>query len=764
MSSRFSLFKPREAERNFLLAVVMMTAKMLFFVVLLLGLSCAGLVVGVAKAWIDTSPELDLDMLYSQSQTSFIYDKYGTLITEFKGTENRINATIDEIPQNLINAVIAIEDTRFYEHEGVDLKRIGGALFQNLMLGSMQGASTITCQLVKLTLLTSDQNYKRKIQEAYLALQLEDVLTKDQILEEYLNVIYLGGSNYGVKIAAQDYFGKELGQLTLRECAMLARIIRNPYRYNPRLNYYKRNTPEVIDSQTNYVLEQMLYYGLITESECAQAKAEHVMVLETSTAAADAMYDNAYYVEYAIYDVVTKMLRTENLEDTSANRSAMETKLRNGGYRIYTCLDSELQKTVQKVVTNWDEYPSTRHSIDSKTESPLGGGETLTVVQPQAAAAVMDWHTGELIAIVGGRSEPIQKKQLNRAYMMKMPVGSSIKPLAVYGPAFDMGFSPGTPVLNLPIPIKGWVSENGYPQNYGGGGYSTGVESMRVAINKSHNTSTAQALFTYVGIENSVTYLLKLGIKPASIKATGSGLALGSSGVTPIEMAAAFGAIANLGQYQEPYAFSRVLNPDGSVYIDVQQVQITRQAVKPSTAWLLVEVLQGCIDGTGSRARFGGMTIAGKTGTNSDNVGVTFAGMSAYYSAAVWVGSDNYKPLISSATGGAYAAPLWSSIMRSVHNATGNTTNRDIITKSPSSLGLVTATCCAVSGMRPTNACRSDSHGFTTDYYLAGTEPSVNCNMHQGNRLYIPDGHPLRQAESLSDIRKYFPRATYDES
>jgi len=759
-----SIFKPREAERSFLLAVVMMTAKMLFFVVLLLGLSCTGLVVGVAKAWIDTSPELDLDQLYSQSQTSFIYDKHGNLITEFKGSENRINASIEEMPQNLIDAVIAIEDARFYEHEGVDVKRIAGALLSNVTSGTMQGASTITCQLVKLTLLSSDQNYKRKIQEAYLALQLEDALTKDEILEEYLNVIYLGGSNYGVKIAAKDYFGKELSELTLRECATLAGIIRNPSRRNPRLNYYKRGTPDETDDRTDHVLNQMLKYGYITEEECNAAKAEQLVVLETSTAAADAMYDNAYYVEYAIYDVVTKMLRVEELEDTSSNRSAMETKLRNGGYHIYTCLDPELQQAVQEVVTEWNGYPKMRYSNDSVKEASLGGGETIEVVQPQAAAVVMDWHTGELVAVVGGRSEPVQKKQMNRAYMMDMPVGSSIKPIAVYGPAFDLGFSPGTPVLNLPIPIEGWHSENGYPQNYGGGGYSTGVESMRVAINKSHNTSTAHALLDYVGIENSVTYLLKLGVSPDSIMANGSGLALGSSGITPVEMTAAFGAIANLGQYQEPYAFTKVLNSDGSTYIDVTQVQITRQAFKPSTAWLLVDVLKGCIDGTGSRARFGGMTVAGKTGTNSNNIGVFFSGLTPYYSGSVWVGSDYYDPLITSATGGTYAAPLWSAVMKKVHQVTGNTQDRDIITKSASSLGLVKASSCAVSGMKPTKACKNSAHGVTTDYYLAGTEPTQECNMHRADgSIYIPSGHPLREAESLNDVRKYFKKATYDE-
>lgn len=233
MSFKYALFKPRESDRNFLISVFLMTAKMLVFAVLLISLAAAGLVSGVAKAWVDTCPELDIEKIGAQSLTSFIYDKNGNLITDFKGSENRIYVDYEDIPEQLINAVIAIEDARFREHNGVDIKRMAGAMLNNVMGGSLQGASTITCQLVKLTLLNSDQNYKRKVQEAYLALQVEEKLTKEEILEAYLNVIYLGGPNYGVKIAAQDYFGKDLSQLTLRECACIAAIIRNPYRYNP---------------------------------------------------------------------------------------------------------------------------------------------------------------------------------------------------------------------------------------------------------------------------------------------------------------------------------------------------------------------------------------------------------------------------------------------------------------------------------------------------------------------------------------------------
>ena len=502
------------------------------------------------------------------------------------------------------------------------------------------------------------------------------------------------------------------------------------------------------------------------------------------TSSTGEMYDHAYFVEYAIYDVVTKMLRQENLEDNATNRNAMENRLRTGGYHIYTTLDPAVQQAVQDTLSNWDKYPETRYEADASYQASLGGGEYKEVAQPQAAVAITDWRTGALVAIVGGRDEPTQKWELNRAYQMDMPVGSSLKPLSVYGPAIDLGYSPATPVLNLPIPIDGWVSERGYPNNYGGGW--TGVESMRRAMTKSHNYATAQALFEYVTIDNSVAYLKRLGVSDERIDATGSGLALGSSGVTPLEMAAAFGAVANSGVYLEPYAFTEVRYADNqTVYLRATDLQISRQAFKESTAWLLVDMLEDCVSssGTGSRARFGNMTVAGKTGTNSDARGVFFAGMTGYYSCALWIGHDNYRPLASDATGGSFAAPLWAAAMEAAHTSAGYTEDRPIVTKSAEEVGLVRCTVCSVSGMLATDACRNDIDGYgtTTDYFLAGTEPTTQCNMHRAVTLcsqshmlpgpncyateiygivYAPEGHPLRMAESASTVHRYFTYAT----
>jgi len=777
----YSAFKPRVRERSFILSVILATAKMLFFIVLLLGVAGTGLVVGVSKAWIETTPELDLSSFNNQANTSYIYDKNGGLICTYRGIENRQEVKISQMPQNLINAVIAVEDMRFYSHNGIDARRIVGATIGNLTGGKVQGGSTITQQVVKLTMLSDEQTFKRKLQEAYLAIQLEKEVSKAVIVEKYLNLVYLGESNYGVQVASKDYFGKDVSQLTLRECACLARVIRDPSWYNPRKNYYKNHTPEIIEEKTNDVLWMMLSQKLITQAEYDQAKSETLNVLVNSPDNNNKIVPNLYYVEYAIYDVVTKMLRVEGLEDTKTNRSKMEYKLRTGGYKIYTALDPGLQKSVQDVVTNWNGYPKMRKSADAVFKSPLGKGQYMDIVQPQAAATVIDWHTGEVMAIVGGRSEPTALKQLNRAYAMgSMPVGSSIKPLSVYGPAFDMGYSPGTPVINAPIRIRGWDTEKGYPSNYGGKQFN-GCESMRIALNRSHNTAAAQALYTYVGLDNSYKYLLKLGISEAHINKTGFGLALGSSGPSTVEMAAGFAAIANRGRYLEPIAFVEVRNSDNSTYINAQQVQRREQVFQEGTAWMLVDVLKGCVgpNGTGSRANFGGFTVAGKTGTNSDECGVTFSGMTAWYTASVWIGSEDYKSLASSSTGGEFAATLWAAIMKQVHAYMGIKTNKDIVSKSAQDAGLVKVTVCGVSGMLPNASCMKDRYGTNTDLFRRGTEPTKQCNMHRSVRictrsgmspsqncpiktvsgLYIPEGHPLRN-DTADAVREYFKGAT----
>lgn len=784
-----SIFKARTKKPNFVLSVAATTIRLSFIIALCVGLALLGAVIGIAKAFVDTAPTLDLAALDAQDKTSFIYDSEGNLITDYKGTEDRIMVSIDEIPEMLQNAFIAVEDARFYEHNGVDVKRIVGALVSNFTSGSTQGGSTITQQLIKQTVLSSEQSYKRKLQEAYLAMELETRYTKKQILESYLNTIFLGGSYYGVRVAAYGYFGKELDQLTLRECAMLAGLTRSPNYYNPRSNFYTRNTegsntPDITNNRTDYVLRQMRENGLITAQQYnAALDRSTASVLEKSPASTD-MYAYPHYVEYAISDVVDTFLDLNGLEDTSANRYAMENKLRTGGYSVYLCLDTEIQEIVEDTLANWSDYPRLRDPSDKVYQSRNADGTYTEIEQPQAAACVFDYRTGELKAIVGGRYKPTTRKTLNRASGMTMPVGSSIKPLTVYAPAIDLGASPASIAYNMPVPISGWKDSSGkdsWPKNYGGGGYK-GPQSFRSALRNSYNTAAAQILMTYVGVSRSVEYLHLMGIPDKNINADPFGLALGSSGITPVQMAVAFGTIANKGVYQQPLSFSRIVDSNGNVVVDMHQQQDRHQVFKPSTAYLVVDMLKEAVQsGTGTKAKISSQVVAGKTGTNSDSKGVFFAGMTGWYSASVWIGHDNYKALSSKATGGNAAAPLWQSFMEKIHKAK-NLDSREIIDGTPSDYNLVRVTTCGVSGQLATDACYNDVNGYKTitDYWSADSVPTAYCSMHKSVSIctesgllatdycpsysvesrgivLIPRGHPLYDyIDTYGDtIRKY---------
>ncbi len=719
-----SCFKPRTKSPNFILSVIVTTAKLMIVFVLAFGMAGFGAVMGVARAYVDTTPTLDVNKIEDQDLTSFIYDANGNLITEYKNIENRVWAGLDEIPKDLQNAFIAIEDSRFWTHNGIDIKRIAGAFVNNLQNNDTQGGSTITQQLIKLKLLSSEQSYKRKLQEAYLAIQLEQTYSKEQILETYLNTIHLGGSNYGVKTAARDYFGKDLSELTLRECATLAGMNQNPYYFNVRLNYYpsegSSRTPARTDKRTDTVLLVMYQQGYITKEQYEAAKSDTLVVREKSDDTK--LYDHPYFVEYAVYDVCVHLLADRKMPNTSENRALMEQEIRTKGYHIYTTMDPSIQTTLEDTLYNWENYPKLANSNHSKMLVKNGDGSVSEIIQPQAAAAVLDYHTGELKGIVGGRVAPTQQKELNRAYRSTMPVGSTIKPLAVYGPALDKGSNPATIFLNVAAKIDGWDSPKGYPSNYGGGSF-TGPTTMRNGLKQSYNVVAARALLEKVGIEESANYLMNMGVDPSHISHDGSGLALGTSGLTPIEMTVGFGTIANSGVYMEPLSFTKVVDSEGNVVLDAKANQVTRQVFKPSSSFMLVDMMEDVItSGTGTTARFSGMTLAGKTGTHSDYKGVAFGGFSPYYASFVWIGHDSNESLVSNATGGRYGAPLWKAYMSKIHEGLED---KPILDGEPADYGVKRGSFCSITGLAPTSSCPT-----TSDYYADGAYPN-RCPGHQ---------------------------------
>ena len=746
-----SIFRPDVRKPNFVLSVLVNTVRVLFLVGLLAGIAVLGTLAGIAKGYVDTAPELDLVALDTPDQNTEFMDRNRNLLTVYRGTENRIVVPLASVPQRLRNAFIAVEDARFYSHGGVDLKRIVGAFVANLTTSGTQGGSTITQQLIKNTLLSSEQSYKRKIQEAYLAMQLETRYPKDQILESYLNTIYLGENYYGVKVAAKGYFGKELGELTLRECAMLAGVTNNPYYYNPRRNFYTRQDGErdyaaTTNNRTDYVLRCMYENQFISREEYEAAldpATANVLAAEEDTGAGG-MYAYPHYIEYAVKECVQILLEVNGLPDTAANRAKMENNLRTGGYKIQLAIDPGVQQTVEDTLKNWTKYPSLRDPSDKVYRSRNSDGTYTEIPQPQAACAVLDYRTGELLAVVGARTEVTARKTLNRATDMKMPVGSSIKPISVYAPALELGASPASVVYNMPLPISGWKDSKGndsWPKNYGGAGY-TGPESLRTAMAKSHNTAAAQTLLSRVGVDRSVTFLHSMGIDDDHIDKTPFGLSLGSSGITPLQMTVAFGVLANGGVYQEPISVLGISDSRGDVVWDGHQHQERHRVFSESTSWLIVDMLKSVVSsGTGTSARIKGQTVGGKTGTNSDQKGVFFSGITGYYSSALWIGHDNYKALSSKSTGSGAAAPLWQAYMSKIHEGLPQ---KDILDGDPRAYGLVQVTTCAVSGQLATEACQNDSMGYgvVTDYWAEGTQPTQYCSMHQVQNVCAESGMP----------------------
>ena len=726
------LFRRKRTARPFLLSFLFDTLKILAVLIVLAGVGGFGLLMGVAKAYVDTTPTLDVSRLTRSERTSYIYDMNGELITTFAGMEYRDWVDISDIPDMLKNALISIEDVRFYKHGGVDFKRLFSAVVNTFRNENTHGGSTLTQQLIKNKILSNEKSYKRKIQEAYLSYELENVLSKDKILEAYMNDVFLGESNYGFAAAAKDYFGKTLNELTIRECAMLAGMVQKPYYTNPRANTYTRfyedgtNKMDVTDKRTNMVLAAMYKAGCITYDQYKSALDEKVHIVEKSERTK--LYDMPYFVEYGVYDVITHLLEQRGLEDTKNNRTAIENELRSGGYHIYLTVDPAMQNTVQETITNWANYPGLQNPSASVQITTTADGTVMEVLQPQASAVIIDQHTGQIRACIGGRQEPTLKKQLNRAYQSSMPVGSAIKPLSVYGPALDLGLSCNSPILNAEVPIDGYGGTKGYPAL--GSTRWMGMIPIRRGIERSLNIVAARTLFEYVTPQVGAEYLVRLGVNPSKINVDGPGLALGTTGITPIQMAAAYATIANGGVYNQPISFTVVLDRDMNVVLDAKDVQKSYRVFEETSAFMLIDMLKDVVmNGTGKNAQIEGMTVAGKTGTNDDYTSVYFAGFTGYYTCSLWIGHDLYsEKLASGSTGGNSAAPLWQAFMEKIHEGLPD---KPIMDVSPVDIGLVQVTICSVSGKLATEACMHDIYNPPiTDWCAVDKMPSEYCTMH----------------------------------
>ncbi|MEL7632251.1 MULTISPECIES: penicillin-binding protein 1A [Sporomusa] len=645
----------RRPKKNFRAVTII---AILVFLVMLTGAS-----LGFLTASIHTIPSLKGEIRPAVS--SQIFDVNGKLITTIHSVENRLPVSINKIPKNLQNAFIAAEDVRFYQHSGIDPRGILRAIWSNITnRGIAEGGSTITQQLARNALLSQDQTIKRKIQEAFLSLQIERQYSKQEILEMYMNQIYFGQGAYGVQTAAQIYFGKNVEDLNLAECAMIAGIPKSPNYYSPSSNL------KAAKERQSVVLDQLVKYDYIDSATALKAKNTEIKLVNrntTTTATA------SYFTDYVLQLLIEKYGADAVYKD---------------GLKVYTSLDIEMQTAAEQAM---NQLLPTR-----RTENGIK--------QPQGALVAIDPHNGHIKAMVGGRGND----QFNRAVLAERQPGSAFKPF-VYLAALESGFTPASIIDDKPISFGSWSPMN-YDRRF------RGPVTMRTALEQSLNVVTVK-LAQQVGIDKTLYYAQQMGI--STLVLTGNtndrnlAMSLGglTRGVTPLEIASAYGVLANGGVRVEPLAIIKVVDRNGKVIEETLPRE--RVVVNERSAYLLTDMLRGAINqGTGAGAYFG-RPAAGKTGTTSDYKDAWFVGYTPDLAAAVWMGYDN-ADYLSGITGGTIPATIWQSFMR---EASTKYVARDFVKPS----GIVTARISTQDGLLLNDAASKEARD---ELFAEGTQPT----------------------------------------
>lgn len=738
--------------------------------------------VGVFKGIIATAPDASNLNVSPTKFSTFVYDIEGNQTAKLVATNsNRIPVSMDMIPENMAHAFVAIEDERFYEHNGIDIKGIIRAGVKGITSGNFsEGASTITQQLLKNNVFTDWVNedfldkVKRKIQEQYLALELEKTMDKDTILCNYMNTINLGQNTLGVQAASLRYFNKSVSELSLSECAVIASITQNPSKYNPITH------PDKNAERRSKVLGNMLEQGYITQYEYDEAMADNVYDrIQTVNAEVGDSTANSYFV-----DALTEQLLEDLVTKAGYNETQAYTLLYSGGLKIYSTQDPKIQAICDEVYTNPDSYPEDtkwllsyeltvqtadgeyeNHSsemfktywkeqgnssfnllyssqedayaaIESYKTAVCGSddevfAETISLTpQPQVSLTVEDQSTGYVVALVGGRGAKEGSRTLNRATDVTRQPGSTFKVVAAYAPAFDSaGLTLATVINDAPFNYEGGTAvRNWYGESY------RGLCSLRDGIRDSLNIIAVKTL-TWITPQLGYDYLQNFGfttlvdhevIGDQVFTDIHQSLSLGgiTKGVKNIELNAAYATIANGGTYIEPKLYTKVVDQQGNVILD-NTAPTSKQVIKETTAYLLTSAMEDVVtSGTGGSVNFGNMAIAGKTGTTSDYNDVWFAGFTPYYTATTWAGYDNNAKLKTTSEKN-LAKTLWKSVMSKIHE--------DLPYESfTMPAGIVQATVCSRSGKLPIAGLCDGT--LKTEYFAEGTVPTASCDVHyQGN-------------------------------
>lgn len=777
------------------MSVIFLKAFLVCMIAVGVVVACAG--VGIIKGVIDNAPDITSESVIPKGYKSTVYDSEGNKMQELiaSGT-NRTMVTLDQIPKYVQQAFIAIEDERFYEHNGIDIQGIlrAGVKFVTSGFRTTQGASTITQQLLKNNVFDfmSEEGIadkvERKIQEQYLAVKLEETMSKDEILQAYLNTINLGQNTLGIQAASERYFGKNVEELTLAEAAVLAGITKSPEGYNPIKNQTENAKRQKL------VLGNMLEQNMISQEEYEAALAEDVYskIKNVNENVQSNLKVNSYFTDAVVKSVLSDLKELKGYSDTQAYNM-----LYGGGLKIHTTLDPQIQQIMDEEIANPDNFPgnykigleyamttvkpdgtTTNYSkqmmqkyfrektgkksydllfnseeeaqaaIDEYEATVIEEGDTVyrnidMTIQPQIAMVVMDQYTGEIKGIIGGRGEKTANLTLNRTTDAIRQPGSTFKMVAVYAPAFDAaGMTLATTQYDGP-----YLYEEGSDHRLVKNVVNTykGWTSLRYGIEQSTNILAVKT-YTENGSALGLTYLDKFGFSTIQKEPDENGrndygpaVALGglTNGVSDVELTAAYAAFANKGVYQEPIFYTKIEDMEGNVIIDKTKSRETHEAVSEETAWLLTQAMKDVVTkGTGKAVNFGGMTIAGKTGTTTDDKDVWFAGYTPYYTAGVWAGYDEPTKLAKNEKG--YHKQLWKAVMSRIHKELG-LENKDF--EKPD--GIVTAQVCSESGkLAVPGLCDCDPRGnmVVTEYFAKGTVPTESCNIHVRAKICMDTG------------------------
>ena len=654
--------------------------------------------------------ELDIEMLAGNlGLTTKIYHvKNGeeTELLRLHGTENRIWADIEDLPENLKNAFIAIEDHRFYEHSGIDLKRTLGAVV-NFFGGKSYGGSTITQQLVKNLTGENEVTVKRKLTEIMRALKLEEKLSKEEILELYLNNVYLSSGCFGVQTAAEKYFGKNVGELSLEECASIAAIVQNPSRFDPA------RKPENNKERRNTVLLRMHELGYISEAEYRTAASAELSLAEQEMKS-KAEEIHSWFVDAVIEDVIAELAAKYGISRESASASVY-----SGGLSIYTTLDADMQNMLDEFYKNAKNFP--------KNE----------VGTPESAAVIIDAKTGAIRAIAGGRGEKTANRAFCLATKAQRSPGSALKPISVYAPAIEKDLITWASVFD-DVPVKFTKNGSGYtlwpknnPRIY------SGLTTVNKAVYNSVNTVAVNVLGK-VGLQSSFNFCKKAGLSGLVASKAGENgqvlsdiaaapLAMGATsvGVSVRDMAGAYTMFPRMGEFERPYTFTKVYGADGTLLLshgDDAERLISEESADIMTRLLKNVVIKGTAKGLSLANR---VEVAGKTGTSNSGGDRWFIGYTPEYVCGVWSGYRDGRDI------GEYkqnpACTVFDGIMERVYDSLEAYTK-----KFPQSAGVVASSYCVDSGELASRACHADLRGnrIETGYFKRGTEPKAHCTTH----------------------------------